>query len=81
MLRISTAGRRDLIRQDRLTRLTATLNNYTPAFVFARPIVRRDSPPTSRADDATIQSARDLYGFGSSAERAVTQAGTAVGVN
>ena len=30
---------------------------------------------------ATIQSARDLYGAGSAAERAVTQAWTAVGVN
>jgi bacillolysin len=34
---------------------------------------------TARA--ATIQSARDLYGAGSAAERAVTQAWTAVGVN
>jgi thermolysin len=34
---------------------------------------------TARA--ATIQSARDLYGAGSPAERAVTQAWTAVGVN
>ena len=30
---------------------------------------------------ATIQSARDLYGAGSAAERAVTQAWTAVGVD
>ena len=30
---------------------------------------------------ATIQSARDLYGIGSAAERAVTEAWTAVGVN
>ena len=35
----------------------------------------------SLARAATIQSARDLYGSGSSAERAVTQAWTAVGVN
>jgi Zn-dependent metalloprotease len=34
---------------------------------------------TARA--ATIQSARDLYGPGSAAERAVTQAWTAVGVS
>ena len=34
---------------------------------------------TARA--ATIQAARDLYGVGSAAERAVTQAWTAVGVN
>lgn len=34
---------------------------------------------TARA--ATLQSARDLYGSGSAAERAVTQAWTAVGVN
>ena len=41
-------------------------------------------PPTanfSTARAATIQSARDLYGAGSPAERAVTQAWTAVGVN
>jgi thermolysin len=30
---------------------------------------------------ATIQAARDLYGGGSAAERAITQAWTAVGVN
>jgi Zn-dependent metalloprotease len=35
----------------------------------------------SLARAATIQSARDLYGAGSAAERAVTQAWTAVGVN
>jgi bacillolysin len=35
----------------------------------------------STARAATIQSARDLYGAGSNAERAVTQAWTAVGVN
>jgi thermolysin len=35
----------------------------------------------SVARSATIQSARDLYGAGSAAERAVTQAWTAVGVN
>jgi Zn-dependent metalloprotease len=35
----------------------------------------------SVARAATIQSARDLYGAGSPAERAVTQAWTAVGVN
>jgi Zn-dependent metalloprotease len=34
---------------------------------------------TNRA--ATIQAARDLYGVNSAAERAVTQAWTAVGVN
>jgi Zn-dependent metalloprotease len=35
----------------------------------------------STARAATIQAARDLYGAGSNAERAVTQAWTAVGVN
>jgi thermolysin len=35
----------------------------------------------STARAATIQSARDLYGAGSPAERAITQAWTAVGVN
>jgi zinc metalloprotease ZmpA len=33
------------------------------------------------ARQATIQAARDLYGVNSAAERAVTQAWTAVGVN
>ena len=33
------------------------------------------------ARTVTIQAARDLYGVGSAAERAVTQAWTAVGVN
>jgi Zn-dependent metalloprotease len=46
------------------------------AFVFLLPSSARFS--TARA--ATIQSARDLYGAGSPAERAVTQAWTAVGV-
>jgi Zn-dependent metalloprotease len=35
----------------------------------------------SVARAATIQAARDLYGNSSAAERAVTQAWTAVGVN
>jgi thermolysin len=35
----------------------------------------------AEARAATIQSARDLYGAGSVAEQAVTQAWTAVGVN
>jgi Zn-dependent metalloprotease len=35
----------------------------------------------STARAATIQAARDLYGTGSTTERAVTQAWTAVGVN
>ena len=35
----------------------------------------------SVARAATIQSARDLYGAGSTAERAVAEAWTAVGVN
>lgn len=35
----------------------------------------------SQARAATIQSARELYGGGSAAETAVTQAWTAVGVN
>jgi Zn-dependent metalloprotease len=34
----------------------------------------------STARAATIQAARDLYGAGSAAERAVTEAWTAVGV-
>ena len=41
-------------------------------------------PPTASfatARAVTIQSARDLYGAGSPAERALTQAWTAVGVN
>jgi Zn-dependent metalloprotease len=41
-------------------------------------------PPTasfSTARAVTIQSARDLYGAGSPAERAITQAWAAVGVN
>ena len=47
------------------------------AFVFMLP-----SNATFRlARAATIQSARDLYGVGSAAERAVTDAWTAVGVN
>jgi Zn-dependent metalloprotease len=47
------------------------------AFVFLLPSTASFS--TARA--ATIQSARDLYGVGSAAETAVTQAWTAVGVN
>ena len=35
----------------------------------------------SMARQATIQAARDLYGANSNAERAITQAWTAVGVN
>jgi Zn-dependent metalloprotease len=35
----------------------------------------------STARAATLQAARDLYGAGSAAERAVGQAWTAVGVN
>ena len=35
----------------------------------------------SVARAATIQAARDLYGAGSTAEQAVTEAWTAVGVN
>jgi thermolysin len=46
------------------------------AFVFLMP--PRASFATSRA--ATLQSARDLYGAGSPAERALAQAWTAVGV-
>lgn len=46
------------------------------AFVFLLPSNARFS--TARA--ATIQAARDLYGVGSPAERAVTEAWTAVGV-
>jgi thermolysin len=46
------------------------------AFVFLLP----SSATFSTARAATIQAARDLYGVGSAAERAVTQAWTAVGV-
>ena len=47
------------------------------AFVFMLP----PNATFSIARSATIQSARDLYGAGGVAERAVTQAWTAVGVN
>ena len=47
------------------------------AFVFMLP----SSATFSTARAATIQAARDLYGANSAAERAVTQAWTAVGVN
>jgi Zn-dependent metalloprotease len=47
------------------------------AFAFLLPSSARFS--TARA--ATIQAARDLYGANSPAERAMTQAWTAVGVN
>lgn len=47
------------------------------AFVFLLP----SSATFSTARAATTQSARDLYGAGSAAERAVTDAWTAVGVN
>jgi bacillolysin len=47
------------------------------AFVFMLP----SNATFSMARAATIQAARDLYGVGSAAERAVTQAWTAVGVN
>jgi bacillolysin len=47
------------------------------AFVFLLPA--NATFATARA--ATIQAARDLYGTGSAAERAVTQAWTAIGVN
>ena len=47
------------------------------AFVFLMP----SSATFAVARAATIQAARDLYGTGSPAERAVTQAWTAVGVN
>lgn len=46
------------------------------AFVFMMP--PRATFSTARA--ATLQSARDLYGAGSAAERALAQAWTAVGV-
>ena len=46
------------------------------AFVFLLP----PSATFSTARAATIQAARDLYGVGSAAERAVTEAWTAVGV-
>ena len=41
----------------------------------------RPTRPSRSARAATIQAARDLYGGGSAAERAMTQAWTAVGVN
>ena len=47
------------------------------AFAFMLP----SSATFSAARAATIQAARDLYGAGSAAERAITQAWTAVGVN
>ena len=47
------------------------------AFVFLLP----SNATFSTARSATIQAARDLYGANSAAERAVTQAWTAVGVN
>ena len=47
------------------------------AFVFLLP----PNATFSVARSATTQAARDLYGAGSAAERAVTQAWTAVGVN
>jgi Zn-dependent metalloprotease len=46
------------------------------AFVYLLP----SNATFSTARAATIQAARDLYGSGSSAERAVTQAWDAVGV-
>ena len=46
------------------------------AFAFLMP--PRATFATARA--ATLQSARDLYGAGSAAERALAQAWTAVGV-
>jgi thermolysin len=49
--------------------------------VFYRAFIMLPATATfSMARAATIQSARDLYGAGSNAERAVTQAWTAVGV-
>jgi thermolysin len=49
--------------------------------VFYRAFILLPSNATfSTARAATIQTARDLYGIGSNAERAVTQAWTAVGV-
>jgi Zn-dependent metalloprotease len=47
------------------------------AFVFLMPANATFS--TARA--ATIQASRDVYGANSAAERAITQAWTAVGVN
>ncbi|MBI2833767.1 MAG: peptidase M4 family protein [Acidobacteria bacterium] len=47
------------------------------AFVF----LLQEGATFSMARAATIESARDLYGSGSAAERAVTEAWTAVGVN
>ena len=47
------------------------------AFVFLMP----SNATFSTARAATIQAARDLYGVGSTVERAVMQAWTAVGVN
>jgi thermolysin len=47
------------------------------AFAFLLP----SGATFSLARATTIQAARDLYGIGSGAERAVTQAWTAVGVN
>ena len=47
------------------------------AFTLMMPVGRGLLRPRARV---TVQSARDLYGAGSPAERAMTQAWTAVGV-
>ena len=52
-------------------------NVFYRAFVFMLP----SNATFSVARAATIQAARDLYGEGSTAEQAVTEAWTAVGVN
>jgi thermolysin len=50
--------------------------------VFYRAFIMLPANATfSTARAATIQSARDLYGSNSAAERAITQAWNAVGVN
>ena len=51
------------------------------AFYRAFAFMLTSNATFSSARAATIQAARDLYGAGSAAERAITQAWTAVGVN
>jgi len=51
------------------------------AFYRAFAFMLTSNATFSSARAATIQAARDLYGVGSAAERAITQAWTAVGVN
>jgi thermolysin len=58
----------------------ANRDQIEKVFYRAFTLLLPDSANYSLARAATIQAARDLYGAGSAAERAVTQAWTAVGV-